>query len=139
MEPMNCVVKLGPDRCEIWNGEHFKTDDQKAVAQLLGSRPSRIVAEPADSRAAASAAERAPRRTTVLEAATIAKAIAAGGEGQLCRQARSGRARTTCARATSGRFYHTLKAALDADGTTRRVAAPDRRPVDRRGHSLRAR
>lgn len=24
MEPMDCVVKLGADRCEIWNGEQFR-------------------------------------------------------------------------------------------------------------------
>jgi len=26
MEPMNCVVKLSADACEIWNGEQFPVD-----------------------------------------------------------------------------------------------------------------
>src|SRR5439155_5571733 len=25
MEPMNCVVKLAADRCDVWNGEQFQT------------------------------------------------------------------------------------------------------------------
>jgi len=36
MEPMNCLVKLAPGRCEIWNGEQWHTGDQMTIAQLLG-------------------------------------------------------------------------------------------------------
>src|SRR5258708_5749678 len=36
MEPMNCVVALSPDGCEMWNGEQFQTIDQMVVAQQLG-------------------------------------------------------------------------------------------------------
>jgi isoquinoline 1-oxidoreductase beta subunit len=36
MEPMNCVVKLSADACEIWNGEQFQSIDQPAVAAALG-------------------------------------------------------------------------------------------------------
>jgi isoquinoline 1-oxidoreductase subunit beta len=36
MEPLNCVVKLSPGRCEIWNGEQWQTGDQALVAKMLG-------------------------------------------------------------------------------------------------------
>jgi isoquinoline 1-oxidoreductase subunit beta len=36
MEPLNCVVRLGKDECEIWNGEQMQTGDQMAVSALLG-------------------------------------------------------------------------------------------------------
>ena len=42
MEPMNCVVKLGADRCEVWNGEQFQTVDQVAVAQVVGLKPEQV-------------------------------------------------------------------------------------------------
>ena len=41
MEPMNCVVRIGAQDCEIWNGEQFQTVDQVAVAKLLGLPPGR--------------------------------------------------------------------------------------------------
>ncbi|MBW4820757.1 molybdopterin-dependent oxidoreductase, partial [Streptococcus salivarius] len=28
MEPLNCTVKIGADRCEIWTGTQFQTMDQ---------------------------------------------------------------------------------------------------------------
>jgi isoquinoline 1-oxidoreductase beta subunit len=42
MEPMNCVVKLGEQSCEIWNGEQFQTLDQAAVARFLGLKPEQV-------------------------------------------------------------------------------------------------
>ena len=35
MEPMNCVVRIGQNECEVWNGEQLHTGDQMALAQLL--------------------------------------------------------------------------------------------------------
>ena len=32
MEPMNCVIRLNADGCELWNGEQFQTVDQGRVA-----------------------------------------------------------------------------------------------------------
>src|SRR5262249_7655539 len=43
MEPMNCVVKLDAERCEVWNGEQFQTVDQQAVAQAVGLKPEQVV------------------------------------------------------------------------------------------------
>ncbi|MBI2731886.1 MAG: xanthine dehydrogenase family protein molybdopterin-binding subunit [Aquabacterium sp.] len=42
MEPMNCVVKLSADACEIWNGEQFQSIDQPEVAAVLGMKPEQV-------------------------------------------------------------------------------------------------
>ncbi len=42
MEPMNCVVQLSADGCEIWNGEQSQTMDQNAVAAVLGMKPEQV-------------------------------------------------------------------------------------------------
>ncbi|MGR9091190.1 MAG: molybdopterin cofactor-binding domain-containing protein, partial [Gammaproteobacteria bacterium] len=42
MEPLNCVVKLTPEACEIWNGEQFQTGDQFAIAKATGLKPEQV-------------------------------------------------------------------------------------------------
>jgi isoquinoline 1-oxidoreductase subunit beta len=42
MEPMNCVVRIGANECEVWNGEQFQTGDQLALAKLLGLAPEQV-------------------------------------------------------------------------------------------------
>ncbi len=42
MEPLNCVVKLTPEGCDIWNGEQFQTVDQMAIAQYTGLKPEQV-------------------------------------------------------------------------------------------------
>jgi isoquinoline 1-oxidoreductase subunit beta len=42
MEPMNCVVKLDTESCEVWNGEQFQTGDQAAIAQVTGLKPEQV-------------------------------------------------------------------------------------------------
>jgi len=42
MEPLNCVVKLTQDSCEVWNGEQFQTGDQFAIAKATGLKPAQI-------------------------------------------------------------------------------------------------
>src|SRR5207253_10758442 len=42
MEPMNCVVALGPQGCEVWNGEQFQTADQMVLGQILDLRPEQV-------------------------------------------------------------------------------------------------
>ncbi|MFO1303856.1 MAG: xanthine dehydrogenase family protein molybdopterin-binding subunit [Burkholderiales bacterium] len=42
MEPMNCVVKLTRESCEIWNGEQFQTGDQFAIAGVTGLKPEQV-------------------------------------------------------------------------------------------------
>lgn len=42
MEPMNAVVQINSDGCEIWNGEQFHTGDQNVVAGMLGLKPEQV-------------------------------------------------------------------------------------------------
>ena len=36
MEPLNCVIELHADRCEVWAGTQFQTVDQGNIARTLG-------------------------------------------------------------------------------------------------------
>ncbi len=74
MEPLNCVVRLSPDKCEIWNGEQFQTPDQMAVAAVTGLKPEQVSLTMLY--AGGSFGRRAnPKADYVLEAVSIAKAI----------------------------------------------------------------
>jgi isoquinoline 1-oxidoreductase beta subunit len=74
MEPLNCVVRLSADRCEIWNGEQFQTPDQMAVAAMTGLKPEQVSLTMLF--AGGSFGRRAnPKADYVLEAVSIAKAI----------------------------------------------------------------
>ncbi len=42
MEPMNCVIRLTADGCEVWNGEQFHTGDQYQVAAIFGLKPEQV-------------------------------------------------------------------------------------------------
>jgi isoquinoline 1-oxidoreductase subunit beta len=42
MEPMNCVVRVGNESCEIWNGAQLHTVDQAMVAAVLGIPESQV-------------------------------------------------------------------------------------------------
>lgn len=73
MEPLNCVVQVTDDGCEIWNGEQFQTVDQGAVAKVLGIAPEKVKINMLY--AGGSFGRRAnPHSDYVVEAATIAKA-----------------------------------------------------------------
>ena len=74
MEPLDCVVKLDKDSCEIWNGEQLQTPDQFAVAKLTGLKPGQIKLNMLY--AGGSFGRRAnPQADYILEAVSIAKAI----------------------------------------------------------------
>jgi isoquinoline 1-oxidoreductase beta subunit len=74
MEPMNCVVKLGQDSCEVWNGEQFQTADQMAIAKLLGISPKDVKIN--QLYAGGSFGRRAnPVSDYLVETAAIAKAL----------------------------------------------------------------
>lgn len=74
MEPLNCVVQLAQDRCEIWNGEQIQTQDQMAVAALTGLKPEQVVLNMLY--AGGSFGRRAnPLSDYIVEAVTIAQAI----------------------------------------------------------------
>ena len=79
MEPLNCVVKLDADRCEVWNGEQFQTADRMAVAKTVGLKPEQVTLN--QLYAGGSFGRRAnPASDYVVEAAAIAKGLASQGK-----------------------------------------------------------
>jgi isoquinoline 1-oxidoreductase beta subunit len=42
MEPLNCLVDLRPDRCEIWTGTQFQTADRNSAASVVGLKPEQV-------------------------------------------------------------------------------------------------
>jgi len=111
MEPMNCVVALGPQGCEVWNGEQFQTVDQMVVGQLLDLRPAQVKLNMLY--AGGSFGRRAnPHSDYLLEAAAIAKAI----QGRAPVKLVWGREDDMRAGYYRPMYYHTLEAGLDAQG-----------------------
>jgi isoquinoline 1-oxidoreductase subunit beta len=111
MEPMNCVVRLSADACEIWNGEQFQSIDQPAVAQVLGMKPEQVKLNMLY--AGGSFGRRAnPQADYVVEAAQVAKAIGGRAPVKLVwtreDDMRAGYYRPM--------YCHALKAGLDAQG-----------------------
>ena len=111
MEPMNCVVNLNAEGCEVWNGEQFQTPDQMALAQVLGLPVEKIKINMLF--AGGSFGRRAnPHSDYVVEAATIAKAINGRAPIKLVWT----REDDTRAGYYRPLFYHRLKAGLDKEG-----------------------
>lgn len=111
MEPMNCVVALGPQGCEVWNGEQFQTVDQLAIAQLVDLRPEQVKLNMLY--AGGSFGRRAnPQSDYLLEAAAIARAIAGRAPVKLV----WGREDDMRAGYYRPMYYHALEAGLDAQG-----------------------
>jgi isoquinoline 1-oxidoreductase subunit beta len=74
MEPMNCIVELRADECEIWTGAQFQTYDQAKAAEITGFAPEQIKINTL--LAGGSFGRRAvPDSDYIAEAVTIAKAI----------------------------------------------------------------
>jgi isoquinoline 1-oxidoreductase subunit beta len=42
MEPLNCVVDLRADSCEVWTGTQFQTGDKMAAVQISGLKPEQV-------------------------------------------------------------------------------------------------
>jgi len=111
MEPMNCVVSLKSDGCEIWNGEQFQTVDQAMVAQMLDLKPDQVKLNMLF--AGGSFGRRAnPQSDFILEAVAIAKAINGNAPVKLV----WGREDDMRAGYYRPMYYHALEAGLDAQG-----------------------
>ncbi len=111
MEPMNCVVHLKADGCDVWNGEQFQTVDQGRVAALFGLKPEQVKLNMLY--AGGSFGRRANTQSDyVLEAAHIVKAINGKAPVKLVwlreDDMRGGYYRPM--------FHHALEAALDGSG-----------------------
>ena len=111
MEPMNCVVKLDADGCEVWNGEQMHTVDQYGLAHMLGLKPEQIRINMLY--AGGSFGRRASKDSDyVIEAVQIAKAINGRAPVKLVwlreDDMRGGYYRPL--------FHHALEAAVDGSG-----------------------
>jgi isoquinoline 1-oxidoreductase beta subunit len=121
MEPIDCVVRLTADGCELWTGSQVQTVDQHAAAAVLGVPPERIRIHTV--LAGGSFGRRStPRGDLVAEAAGIARASRAGKPVKLI---------WTREDDVRGGFYrplyvHRLRGGLDAGG---RVTAWEHRIV----------
>jgi len=111
MEPMNCVMNLTREGCEIWNGEQYQTPDQNAVARVLGILPEQVKINMLY--AGGSFGRRAnPHSDYLVETAHIVKAIGAKAPVKLVwtreDDMRAGYYRPM--------YFHQLKAGLDGSG-----------------------
>ena len=111
MEPMNCVMNLTREGCEIWNGEQYQTPDQNAVARVLGILPEQVKINMLY--AGGSFGRRAnPQSDYLVETAHIVKAIGAKAPVKLVwtreDDMRAGYYRPM--------YFHQLKAGLDDSG-----------------------
>jgi isoquinoline 1-oxidoreductase beta subunit len=111
MEPLNCVIKLSADKCEVWNGEQLHTGDQYALAKIFDMKPEQIDIHMLY--AGGSFGRRASKDSDyVVEAAQVVKAINGRAPVKLVwtreDDMRGGYYRPA--------FHHTLKAALDEKG-----------------------
>ncbi len=111
MEPMNCVVQLGADACEVWHGEQFQTVDQVVLARFLRLQPDQVKLNMVF--AGGSSGRRAnPHSDFLLEAAAIAKAIKGLAPVKLV-WSREDDMRAGYYRPM---YYHALEAGVDASG-----------------------
>lgn len=111
MEPMNCVIRLGADGCEVWNGEQMQTVDQHALATLFSLRPEQVKINMLF--AGGSFGRRASKDSDyIMEAAQIVKAIDGKAPVKLVwlreDDMRGGYYRPL--------FHHALDAAIDGQG-----------------------
>lgn len=111
MEPMNCVVQLQDDGCDLYYGAQVQTMDQQALARVLDLPPERIRIHMLF--AGGSFGRRAnPRADYLIEAAEIAKAIAGRAPVKLVWT----REDDTRAGWFRPMVLHRVRAGLDADG-----------------------
>jgi len=115
MEPLDCVVKLAKDGCEVWNGEQFQTGDQNSVAKVLGLKPEQVKLHMLY--AGGSFGRRAnPVSDYLVEAAEIAKVLAGQGKFDVPIKLQWTREDDMKGGFYRPAYYHTLKAGLDAAG-----------------------
>ncbi len=111
MEPLDAVVRLGPDACEVWAGSQVPTIDQQVVARVVGLPPAKVAIHTL--LAGGSFGRRAtPNGDVAGEAASIVKAIGGDKPVKLVwtreDDLQGGRYRPL--------YVHRLRAGLDAQG-----------------------
>ncbi|MBD5803508.1 Isoquinoline 1-oxidoreductase subunit beta [Azoarcus sp. Aa7] len=111
MEPLNCVMRVDAQGCEVWNGEQFQTGDQYTLAAFFGLKPEQVKLNMLF--AGGSFGRRAnPAADYVLETAHIVKAIRGEAPVKLV-WSREDDMRAGYYRPL---YLHRLRAALDAQG-----------------------
>jgi isoquinoline 1-oxidoreductase subunit beta len=111
MEPLNCVVQLGANGCDIWAGDQFQTIDQANAAAAAGLKPEQVRIHTVF--AGGSFGRRAnPGSDYIVEGVQVAKAIGGRAPVKLVwtreDDVRGGRYRPL--------YIHAMRAALDAEG-----------------------
>lgn len=115
MEPLDCVVRVSPGSCEVWNGEQFQTGDQNNLAKLFNLKPEQVTLNMLY--AGGSFGRRAnPQSDYVMEAASIAKAHAAKHGGHATVKMIWTREDDMHAGYYRPIYYHTLRGGLDGSG-----------------------
>ncbi len=111
MEPMDCVVQLSADKCEIWSGCQFPTIDHAVAAAVSGLKPEQVVINTLYAGGSFGRRANAAGDFT-FEAVAIAKAIGGRAPVKLVwtreDDIRGGRYRPL--------YVHKLRAALGKDG-----------------------
>ena len=111
MEPLDCVVKLTAQRCEIWSGDQFQTIDQMNAAKAAGVDPQQVFINTLY--AGGSFGRRANSWSDyIVEAVSIAKAYGADGTPIKLQWTREDDIRGGLYRPM---YFHKLEAGLDAN------------------------
>jgi len=112
MEPLDAVVKLTADSCEIWAGDQFQTIDQSNAAKTCGLTPEQVIIHTLY--AGGSFGRRANAWSDfIVEAVSIAKAHGADGTPIKLQWTREDDIGGGLYRPM---FFHKLEAGLDAQG-----------------------
>ncbi|SMG49209.1 xanthine dehydrogenase family protein molybdopterin-binding subunit [Paraburkholderia susongensis] len=112
MEPLDAVVKLTSDSCEIWAGDQFQTVDQSNAARTAGLDPQQVKIHTLY--AGGSFGRRANTRSDyIVEAVSIAKALGANGTPVKLQWTREDDIHGGLYRPM---YFHKLDAGLTADG-----------------------
>ncbi|ALE56939.1 xanthine dehydrogenase family protein molybdopterin-binding subunit [Paraburkholderia sp. SIMBA_055] len=112
MEPLDAVVKLTADSCEIWAGDQFQTVDQGNAARTAGLDPQQVKIHTLY--AGGSFGRRANARSDyIVEAVSIARALGANGTPVKLQWTREDDIHGGFYRPM---YFHKLDAGLSADG-----------------------
>jgi isoquinoline 1-oxidoreductase beta subunit len=112
MEPLDAVVRLSADHCEIWAGDQFQTIDQANAARAAGLAPDQVAINTLY--AGGSFGRRAnPGSDYITQAVSIAKAYGAEGTPIKLQWTREDDIRGGLYRPM---YFHKLEAALSAAG-----------------------
>lgn len=117
MEPLDVVVKLTPDHCEIWAGDQFQTVDQANAAHAAGLQPQQVSINTLY--AGGSFGRRANAGSDfIVEAVSIAKALGAATPGASSAPVKLQWTREDDIHGGLYRpmFFHKLEAGLTDDG-----------------------